>query len=128
MQNHISDFVMAILMSFTLLYLYLGIAQLFFYSTQLLTMPCLLMYDFLQDLIIFPDDVEYKRVPQCTTGRVYILKFKSSSRKFFFWMQVLSIPRHSRHSITVHWQVVRKTFLTFFENVNTNRTSNEHCE
>lgn len=39
------------------------------------------------DLIIFPDDIEFKRVPQCTTGRAYILKFKSSSRKFFFWMQ-----------------------------------------
>lgn len=40
------------------------------------------------DLIIFPDDCEYVRVPQCTTGRVYVLKFKSSNRKLFFWMQV----------------------------------------
>ncbi|XP_063921559.1 proteasomal ubiquitin receptor ADRM1-like [Zophobas morio] len=39
------------------------------------------------DLIIFPDDCEYIKVPQCTTGRVYLLKFKSSSRKFFFWLQ-----------------------------------------
>lgn len=39
------------------------------------------------DLIIFPDDCEYVRVPQCTTGRVYVLKFKSSNRKLFFWMQ-----------------------------------------
>lgn len=39
------------------------------------------------DLIIFPDDIEFKRVTQCTTGRAYVLKFKSSSRKFFFWMQ-----------------------------------------
>lgn len=39
------------------------------------------------DLIIFPDDVEYKHVAQCTTGRVYLLKFKSNSRKMFFWMQ-----------------------------------------
>ena len=37
------------------------------------------------DLIIFPDDVEFKKVPQCTTGRVFILKFKNSSRKLFFW-------------------------------------------
>lgn len=39
------------------------------------------------DLIIFPDDCEYVRVPQCTTGRVYLLKFKSTNRKFFFWLQ-----------------------------------------
>merc|ERR1711981_161928 len=39
------------------------------------------------DLIIFPDDVEFKKVPQCTTGRVFILKFKNSTRKLFFWMQ-----------------------------------------
>jgi len=39
------------------------------------------------DLIIFPDDVEYKAVTQCTTGRVFLLKFKSNSRKMFFWMQ-----------------------------------------
>lgn len=38
------------------------------------------------DLIIFPDDCEFKRVSQCTTGRVYVLKFKQSKR-LFFWMQ-----------------------------------------
>lgn len=27
------------------------------------------------------------RVEQCTTGRVYLLKFKSSNQKLFFWMQ-----------------------------------------
>ncbi|GAB6028433.1 hypothetical protein CHUAL_002593 [Chamberlinius hualienensis] len=39
------------------------------------------------DLIIFPDDVEFKKVAACTTGRVYVMKFKSTNRKFFFWMQ-----------------------------------------
>jgi len=40
-----------------------------------------------EDLIVFPDDCEYKKVAQCTTGRVFVLKFKSSNRKLFFWMQ-----------------------------------------
>jgi len=39
------------------------------------------------DLMIFPDDIETKRVAQCTTGRVFLMKFKSSNKKFFFWMQ-----------------------------------------
>lgn len=41
----------------------------------------------LQDFIIFPDEAELLRVNECTTGRVYILKFKSSSQKVFYWMQ-----------------------------------------
>lgn len=39
------------------------------------------------DLILFPDDCEFKRVKECTSGRVYVLKMKSSNRKMFFWMQ-----------------------------------------
>lgn len=42
----------------------------------------------IKDLIIFPDDCEFKRVNQCTTGRVYVLKFKAGSKRLFFWMQV----------------------------------------
>ncbi|XP_076044667.1 regulatory particle non-ATPase 13 isoform X3 [Oratosquilla oratoria] len=40
-----------------------------------------------EDLIIFPDDCEYVKITQCSTGRVYLLKFKSINRKLFFWMQ-----------------------------------------
>lgn len=39
------------------------------------------------DLIIFPEEAEFKKVPQCTTGRVFVLKFKSSTRRSFYWMQ-----------------------------------------
>lgn len=42
------------------------------------------------DLMIFPDDIETRKVAQCTTGRVFLMKFKSSNKKFFFWMQVIS--------------------------------------
>jgi len=39
------------------------------------------------DLIIFPDDCEFKKVEQSKDGRVYLLRFKSSNRKLFFWLQ-----------------------------------------
>lgn len=39
------------------------------------------------DLILFPDDCEFKRVKECTTGRVYVLKMKSAKKTLFFWMQ-----------------------------------------
>ncbi|KAF9335570.1 Squalene epoxidase [Podila minutissima] len=39
------------------------------------------------DLILFPGDAEMVSVPQCTTGRVLMLQFKSSSQKLFYWLQ-----------------------------------------
>lgn len=38
------------------------------------------------DQIIFPDEAVFEKVTQ-STGRVYILKFSSDDRKFFFWIQ-----------------------------------------
>ncbi|ONK68043.1 uncharacterized protein A4U43_C05F6690 [Asparagus officinalis] len=38
------------------------------------------------DQIIFPDEAVFEKVSQ-SSGRVYILKFSSDERKFFFWMQ-----------------------------------------
>ena len=34
------------------------------------------------DLILKPDEVEF-----CTTGIVFLLKFKGSDKKMFFWIQ-----------------------------------------
>lgn len=38
------------------------------------------------DLIVI-NDAYFERVEKCTTGRVYILRFTSSDKKMFFWMQ-----------------------------------------
>ncbi|CAI0628057.1 unnamed protein product [Linum tenue] len=38
------------------------------------------------DQIIFPDEAVFEKVGQAS-GRVYILKFNTDDRKFFFWMQ-----------------------------------------
>lgn len=53
---------------------------------------------FFQDLIIFPDDCEFKHVTQCKTGRIYLLKFKLSSKKFFFWLQVNNLYIHKKNT------------------------------
>eukprot|EP00756_Hemistasia_phaeocysticola_P002827 Hpha_TRINITY_DN11906_c0_g1::TRINITY_DN11906_c0_g1_i1::g.20832::m.20832/K06691/RPN13; 26S proteasome regulatory subunit N13 len=37
------------------------------------------------DIFLFPGEVTWQRVPQCTTGRVYVLDF--GPRQLFFWMQ-----------------------------------------
>ncbi|XP_057980408.1 26S proteasome regulatory subunit RPN13 isoform X8 [Malania oleifera] len=38
------------------------------------------------DQIVFPDEAVFEKVDQAS-GRVYILKFNTDDRKFFFWMQ-----------------------------------------
>jgi len=49
------------------------------------------------DLIIFPEEAEMVSVPECQTGRIYLLKFKSSSQKLFFWMQNASDSKDNEH-------------------------------
>lgn len=54
------------------------------------------------DLIIFPDDCEFKKVEQCKDGRVFLLKFKSSNRKLFFWMQEPTNEKDDEYSRRVN--------------------------
>uniref|UniRef100_A0A1I7TMN1 Proteasomal ubiquitin receptor ADRM1 homolog n=1 Tax=Caenorhabditis tropicalis TaxID=1561998 RepID=A0A1I7TMN1_9PELO len=39
------------------------------------------------DLIVFPDDAEFKPVHGCPDGKVFMLKFKSSGEMKVFWLQ-----------------------------------------
>lgn len=39
------------------------------------------------DLIIFPDEAEFVKVQESPSGRVFALKFSSSSQIMFYWMQ-----------------------------------------
>ena len=42
--------------------------------------------DVVTDLIVI-NDAYMERIQKCTTGRVYLLRFTSSDKKMFFWMQ-----------------------------------------
>jgi len=39
-----------------------------------------------EELILFPDDAVFRKVKE-SNGRVYLLEFKNSNRKLFYWMQ-----------------------------------------
>ncbi|ORX69395.1 adhesion regulating molecule [Linderina pennispora] len=40
-----------------------------------------------EELIVFSGDTSFEQVTQAASERVYVLKFKSSSQRLFFWMQ-----------------------------------------
>ncbi|KAG0693090.1 adhesion regulating molecule [Suillus ampliporus] len=46
-----------------------------------------------EDLILFPGDAKFEKVPQSSWGRTYVLKFESSDQKHFFWLQDSSTRR-----------------------------------
>nr|CDS29611.2 canalicular multispecific organic anion [Hymenolepis microstoma] len=39
------------------------------------------------NFVLVPREAEFKPVPQCKTGRVYVLKLSAPHRRFFLWMQ-----------------------------------------
>ncbi|KAK8635456.1 hypothetical protein V6N13_004193 [Hibiscus sabdariffa] len=53
------------------------------------------------DQIIFPDEAIFEKVNQAS-GRVYILKFNTDDRKFFFWMQEPNAEDDSQLCIAVN--------------------------
>ena len=54
-----------------------------------------------QDLTIFPGEATWKRVKQCTTGRVYILEFKED-RRLFFWLQEPSDEKDDENAAKIN--------------------------
>lgn len=39
------------------------------------------------DVVLFPRGPNWEHVPECKDGRVYLLRFPSTNRKLFFWLQ-----------------------------------------
>ncbi|KAA8522669.1 hypothetical protein F0562_009169 [Nyssa sinensis] len=58
------------------------------------------------DQIVFPDEAIFEKVNQAS-GRVYILKFNTDDRKFFFWMQEPSIESDSQICSSVNYYINR---------------------
>ncbi|KAJ1264401.1 hypothetical protein BS78_09G260500 [Paspalum vaginatum] len=58
------------------------------------------------DQIVFPDEAVFEKVTE-SSGRVYILKFKHDSRKFFFWMQEPNADRDTQICIQINAYINR---------------------
>ncbi|KAF5742927.1 26S proteasome regulatory subunit RPN13-like isoform X5 [Tripterygium wilfordii] len=58
------------------------------------------------DHIIFPDEAVFEKVNQAS-GRVYILKFNTDDRKFFFWMQEPKAEDDSQLCNSVNYYINR---------------------
>ncbi|XP_050373083.1 26S proteasome regulatory subunit RPN13 [Argentina anserina] len=58
------------------------------------------------DQIVFPDEAVFEKVNQAS-GRVYILKFNTDDRKFFFWMQEPKAEDDSDLCISVNYYMNR---------------------
>ncbi|WVZ54741.1 hypothetical protein U9M48_005495 [Paspalum notatum var. saurae] len=59
-----------------------------------------------RDQIVFPDEAVFEKVTE-SSGRVYILKFKHDSRKFFFWMQEPNADRDTQICIQINAYINR---------------------
>jgi hypothetical protein len=55
-----------------------------------------------EDLILFPTDATFEKVPQGTSERMYVLKFSSSNQRHFFWMQDASPQRDDEFANNVN--------------------------
>ncbi len=42
-----------------------------------------------QDYIIMPQEAKWQKVPECSTGRVFLLDYGTDARRHFYWMQVI---------------------------------------
>ncbi|ORX33233.1 proteasome complex subunit Rpn13 ubiquitin receptor-domain-containing protein [Kockovaella imperatae] len=54
------------------------------------------------DLIIFPGEATFEKVPQDPSGRTCILKFSSSDQKYFFWFQRRSTESDVRDEVDIN--------------------------
>ncbi|VDD74573.1 unnamed protein product [Mesocestoides corti] len=55
-----------------------------------------------ENFVLTPREAEFKRVPQCKSGRVYVLKLKEQQRRFFLWMQEPNASNDSQICETVN--------------------------
>lgn len=58
------------------------------------------------ELTIFPGEAVWKRVKECTTGRVYVLEFTANKKLYFFWLQE---PKEDKVYVTllctIEWDI-----------------------
>jgi len=55
-----------------------------------------------EDLILFPGDASFVPVDEAQGGRTYVLKFASSDKRLFFWMQDLDASKDSENALKIN--------------------------
>ncbi|EPY49785.1 19S proteasome regulatory subunit [Schizosaccharomyces cryophilus OY26] len=79
--------------------------------------------DIEDDFIIFPDEADFIKIDQCTTGRVYALRFKSSSQIHFYWMQEYSDEKDEETVSLVNQLIADPSNVTRSINARNNASS-----
>lgn len=65
----------------------------------------------LKPFLLIPGDAQWVHVKQCTTGRVFALKFQSSEKREFFWMQSKTNAQDKKpSSLSVQDKKILETF------------------
>jgi len=65
------------------------------------------------DLVLIPDpSCSFKRIKQCTTGRVFLLEWKTTHLQMFFWMQEPSTDRDEEIVTRINSLINQPTFST----------------
>lgn len=78
---------------------------------------------------LIPGDAQWAHVKQCNTGRIFVLKFQSSNKREFFWMQSKTDAADGKPgSLSTQDKAILEVFATLLSEDNMDQDSEEEEE